>query len=140
LAALLFFKLLICWTVLVATFGVLDRFMLIVRALDGVACSDGFVIHFVDLAVHFPADRMMAVLVAFVPAMRRVDRIHGTDGPIPHLIGLLIDIACDLCDLDAGDRLDDGIGMDKWWHRSACWNCKSAKRNCQRRPEYNLSG
>ena len=113
--------------------------LVIVRALDRMSRTLGLVLDLVTLAIELAADRVMPILVAFVPAMRRVDSIRRTNSPVPHLVGFLIYIARDLGDLDARDRLDNGIGVDKRWHRRACWNCKSSKRNCQRRANDNLS-
>src|SRR6266481_8183027 len=109
-----------------------DRFVPFVRALDRMSRSLGLALDFVHLAVELAADCAMPVLVAFVPAMRRVDRVHRAFSPISNLVGFLIDVPCDLRDLDAGDWPDHSIAMGHWWHRGACWNCKSAERNRQR--------
>ena len=85
---------------LVATFSVLDRFMPLVRAVNCVSRAHGFVVCFVDLAVHFAGDRVMPILVAFVPAMRRVDCIDSAGRTVSHFVGFLIDITRDLGDLE----------------------------------------
>src|ERR1700676_1036946 len=114
--------------------------MPLVCALHRVGCSDGFVIYFVDLAVHFSVDRVMPVLVALVPTMRRVNCIDSAGRAILELVGFLIDVTCKLRDLDTGQRLVGRIVMPDGWHGGSCRNCKSAKRNRQRRPNDNLSG
>src|ERR1700735_99361 len=113
--------------------------MPLVRAMHCVGRAHSFVVCFVYLAVDFAGDRVMPVLVTFVSAMRRVDSIDSAGRAVPHFVGFLINIACDLGDLDAGNWLDDGAGVDKWRHRRTRWNCKSSKRNCQRRANDNLS-
>src|SRR5260370_5527596 len=110
-----------------------------VRALDRMSSAPGLALELVHLAVELAADRPMPVLVAFVLAMRRVDRVHRAFTPISNLVGFFIDIPCDLRDLHTGDRPDDSVAVAPSWHRGARWNFKSAKRNRQHRANDNFS-
>src|ERR1700722_8022678 len=113
--------------------------MALVCALHRVGCPDGFVFYFVDLAVHFAVDRVMAVLVAFVPAMRRIDGVNRAGRAVLDLVRFLIDVTRELRDLDTASLLADILVRLRRWHRRTRRDCKSAKRNRQRRPNENLS-
>ena len=115
--------------------------MTLVRALHRVGRSDGFVVYFVDLAVHFAGDRVMPVLVGFVPAMRRIDSVDCTSRAWSLISSVFSSTSRASCAIwmPPAFLLTYFVGPRRW-HRRTHWDCKSAKRNRQRRANENLSG
>src|SRR5258708_5699996 len=105
--------------------------MPLVCAMNCVGRAHSFVVCFVDLAVHFAGDRVMPILVAFVPAVPRIAGVNRAGCAIFPLMGFLIDAARELRDRDTASFLADVLVRPGWWHRRPRRNCKSAKRNRQ---------
>jgi hypothetical protein len=92
---------------LVAAFGTLDCFVLSMRALDCMSCSARLGPDLVDLAIDLALDGVMPILVAFMPTMGRFNGVRRAGCTIMDLVGLFIDIAFDLGELDAANLVTD---------------------------------
>src|SRR6266446_1765608 len=99
----------------------LERFVLIMCAVDRVSGSGGLIFHFADFAVYLAADRVMPGLVGFMPAMLRDDRVLGAFRLSLYLVGFLVDFLPELGDLDGDVFLFHGLGLRHRRDRCARW-------------------